>query len=82
METKKEVSITMEQSYQKFTLPGADEDLVYICKERIRFLYGINPPGLVTERFQAELAMMQGTNHSSVYMLVHHLTKHLHQKGY
>lgn len=72
----------MEQSYQKFTLSGADEDLACICKERIRFLYGINPPGLVTERFQAELAMMKGTNHSSVYMLVHHLTKHLHQKGY
>ena len=72
----------MEQSYPKFTLPGADEDLVRICKERIRFLYGINPPYLVMERLNAELAMMKGTNHSSVYMLAHHLTKHLHQKGY
>ena len=72
----------MEQAYPKFTLPGADEDLVRICKERIRFLYGMNPPYLVTERLDAELAMMQGTNHSSVYMLVHHLAKHLHQKGY
>lgn len=72
----------MEQAYPKFTLPGADEDLLRICKERIRFLYGMNPPYLVTERLDAELAMMQGTNHSSVYMLVHHLTKHLHQKGY
>lgn len=72
----------MEQSYPKFTLPGADEDLVRICKERIRFLYGMNLPSLVTERLDAELAMMKGTNHSSVYMLVHHLTKHLHQKGY
>lgn len=72
----------MERSYPKFTLPGADEDLVRICKERIVVLYGVNPPSLITERFNAELAMMQGTNHSSVYMLVHHLTKHLHQKGY
>lgn len=72
----------MEQSYPKFTLPGADEDLVRICKERIRFLYGINPPCLVTERLDAELAMMQGTNHSSVYMLLHYLTDYLRQKGY
>ena len=72
----------MEQSYPKFILPGANEDLVCICKERIRFLYGMNPPYLVTERLDAELAMMKGTNHSSVYMLVHHLTKHLRQKGY
>lgn len=72
----------MEQSYPKFTLPGADEDLVRICKERIRFLYGMNPPSLVTERLDAELAMMKGTNHRSVYMLVHYLKKHLRQKGY
>ena len=72
----------MEQSYPKFTLPGAAEELVRICEERIRLLYGINPPGLVTERFEAELAMMKGTNHSSVYMLVHYLTEHLRQKGY
>ena len=72
----------MEQSYPKFTLLGADEDLVRICTERIRLLYGINPPGLVTERFEAELRMMKGTNHSSVYMLLHHLAKHLHQRGY
>lgn len=72
----------MEQSYPKFTLPGADEDVVRLCKERIRFLYGMNPPSLITERLDAELAMMKGTNHGSVYMLVHHLTKYLHQKGY
>jgi DNA polymerase-3 subunit alpha (Gram-positive type) len=72
----------MEQSYPKFTLPNAEENLLRICKERIRLLYGINPPELVTNRFEAELAMMQGTNHSSVYMLVHHLTEHLRQKGY
>lgn len=72
----------MEQSYPKFILPGADEELVRICKERIRFLYGTDPPGLVTERFEAELAIMQGTNHSSVYMLVHYLIKHLRSKGY
>ena len=72
----------MEQTHPKFTLPGAEEELVRICKEKIRFLYGLNPPSLVTERLEAELAMMQGTIHSSVYMLVHYLTKHLHQKGY
>ena len=72
----------MEQAYPKFTLPGAEENLVRICKERIQALYGNNPPALVTERFKAELAMMQGTNHSSVYMLVHDLTKHLRQKCY
>lgn len=72
----------MEQSYPKFTLPGAEEELVRICKEKIRSLYGIDPPSLITERFNAELAMMKGRNHSSVYMLVHYLTEHLRQKGY
>lgn len=72
----------VEQAYPKFTLPGADEAMERICKERIRSLYGVEPPGFVTERFEAELTMIQGTNHSSVYMLVHHLTKHLRQKGY
>lgn len=72
----------IEQAYPKFTLPGADEALERICKEKIRFLYGVEPSGLVAERFGAELDMMKGTNHSSVYMLVHYLAKHLHQSGY
>ena len=71
-----------EQAYPKFELPGADEELERICKERIQFLYGVEPPSFVIRRFEAELAMMKGTNHSSVYMLVHHLTKHLHKKSY
>ena len=71
-----------EQTLPQFTLPGATEDLVRICRERIRDLYGATPPSLVLERFEQELAMLEGTNHSSVFMLLHGLTKHLHQKGH
>lgn len=72
----------MERTFPKFTLPGAEESLRHCCMEAMQALYGNNPPEFVAKRLEEELAMMQGTNHSSVYMLVHQLAKYLKQCGY
>ena len=71
----------MERFYPNFTRPGTDEAQERICRERVRLLYGVDPPGFF-ERLEAALGMTKGTNHRSVYMLLHHLAKHLHQRGY
>lgn len=72
----------MEKTYPKFTLPHAQGSLERICKERLIQLYGEAPPPQATARLEAELAMLQGTNHSSVYMLAHSLATHLHHLGH
>ena len=68
-------------TYPQFAIPGSDEELTRICKEKLQALYGTNPPVSIVQRLNDELSQMTGTNYSSVYMLLHHLAAHLSNAG-
>ena len=70
-----------ESTYPPFSLPGADADMKRICSEKLHDLYGKNPPLSIVKRLRDELSLTEGTNHSSVYMLLHRLAAHLRKSG-
>ena len=67
--------------FPSFTLPNAQTDLPRICRENLRGLYGDNPPKLITERLDEELALMTQQGSYSVYMLLHQLCSGLYKAG-
>lgn len=64
-----------------FTLPNAEKDLPRICREKLRDLYGDNPPRLITERLDEELAFITHQCRHSIYMLLHYLCSGLRNVG-
>lgn len=72
--------------FPMFTIPDAKEDLRRLCRERVQDLYradiyGDGIPGLITERLEAELALTDAFEQSSIYMLLHRLGAELHKSG-
>ncbi len=68
-------------SYPPFTISGAHATVKHICKEKMRELYGDKPPACFAERLDDELSLASSGNISSIYMLLHHLSAHLREKG-
>jgi len=68
-------------SYPPFAIPGAHTAMKRICKEKLQSLYGTNPPFSFVERLDNELSLADRGNISSIYMLLHHFSAHLREKG-
>ena len=68
-------------SYPPFTISGAHAAVKHICKEKMRELYGDKPPAYFAERLDDELSLASSGNISAIYMLLHHLSAHLREKG-
>ena len=68
-------------SFPTFALPNAETDLPRICREKLRNLYGDNPPCLISERLGEELALTAFYHRSSIYMLLHRISSELHKAG-
>ena len=69
-----------------FTISNAKEDLARICRERVQDLYrsdiyGDGTPNLIEERLDAELALTDDFEQSSIYMLLHRLSSELRKSG-
>ena len=64
-----------------FAIPGAHAAMKHICKEKLQSLYGANPPFRFVERLDDELSLASRGNISSIYMLLHHLSVRLQEKG-
>jgi len=70
-----------KDAYAPFTIPGAYAAAQHLCKDKIQTLYGPTPPAPVVERLDAEFALLDGNNLSSVYILLHRLAAHLGKTG-
>lgn len=70
-----------EHSYPQFSLPGADREIRRICEEKLQALYRRKIPDIATERLETELDLVTEANQSSVYFLLHLLSKNLQTAG-
>lgn len=64
------------------TIPGAEENIKKMAKERARFLYGENLPAVVEERLDKELKAIVGNGFSVLYLIAHLLVKKSNEDGY
>ena len=60
-------------------LPGDLEEVRNICKKQLDAIYGKQPPQAISDRLDEELSLL-GKN-ASIYLISHHLVKHLRSKG-
>lgn len=70
-----------KHTHPPFAIPGAYADMKRICKEKLKTIYGTNPPALIVERLDEELSLADRENLSSIYMLLHHLSVRLQETG-
>lgn len=68
-------------TYPAFTIPGAHGEVKRICRETLRALYGEKPPAQIPERLEAELALADRGNFSSVCLLLHRLGVRVREHG-
>lgn len=62
--------------------PEAADDIRRLCEEKIRDLYGDNPPSIVVERKDKELKSILGYGYGTLYSIAQKLVKKSNSDGY
>jgi DNA polymerase-3 subunit alpha (Gram-positive type) len=63
-------------------IESAESEIIELTWKRARLLYGDNPPAIVTERIERELASITKHGFSVLYLIAHKLVKKSNQDGY
>ncbi|MGI6144197.1 MAG: PolC-type DNA polymerase III [Peptococcia bacterium] len=63
-------------------IPGADEEIIRLTKERAEELYGPSPPELIEQRIAKELNSIINNGFAVLYWIAHKLVKKSNEDGY
>ncbi|NLG31932.1 MAG: PHP domain-containing protein, partial [Syntrophomonadaceae bacterium] len=63
-------------------IESAESEIIELTWKRARLLYGNNPPAIVSERIERELASITKHGFSVLYLIAHKLVKKSNQDGY